>query len=194
MAAQEALVKSSIVKDLLTAIDTLDPQAARRIRSAASADELRRVDEMTRIDRVPMLLYTRLCDAVLAELGPERTRALWHEALAKGLETPMVKVFSGGAVSLAGTSPRDLARLFRPLMDSMHRNMGSIEIEDVGPTDFRVAFRGVPREVLQSAGWKLVQVTLFELLVELSRRQGAVTIAEDAPDRETLSLSVSWRA
>jgi hypothetical protein len=193
MASLQPQVRSGVVKGLIEAMDALDPTLGQRVRAALPRDALEQVEATTRLDWTSALLYAQLCDNVLAVLGHARARALWNQISLRSLESGPVKLIFDGVIKVFGLSPRQFVRVLKRGIETAHRNMGGVEVEDAGPNQLSLRFHGVPGEVLQSPGWQARVESYLESILLVTRRQGTVATTELAPERGRFAVTLTWR-
>jgi len=186
------MLKGSVVKQTLEAVDRLPPEQASHIRKLTPPEVIERIDRALRVDWVDYYLHLQLDQAVLAALGPKEFVEFRRRANNQLSESPALRGLLKVVVGWLGVSPRRFFHLVPRAMQMLVRDAGSMQVVDDGPTQIRIVYADVPSPMVANSCWRLGLVGSFEMVLDLTRRNGRVEVSEHDPSRGHVVVTVSW--
>jgi len=186
------LLRASVIKQLLDAVDRLPPADAQRIRSLAPADTIARIEAATRVEWMPYELHVRLDEAVFEVLGRERFIAFRRYHNSRLTESPALRSVLAGTLSLFGVSPRRIYHMVPRVYDNMCRDAGRVDIVDTDPTSLRIVYHDVPSHLVANPVWRLGLIGSFQLILEITKSKGTVEVTEYDADRKHVLVTATW--
>jgi len=186
------MLKGSVVKQALEAVKRLPPEQASHIRRLTPPAVIEQIEKSLRVDWVDYSLHLELEQAVLAALGPRQFVEFRRRHNNQLSESPALRSVFSLVVGWLGVSPRRFFHLVPRAMQLLVRDAGTMEVVDEGPTRLRVVYKDVPSPIVANPCWRLGLVGSFQMVLDLTRRNGNIEVTEYDTTRGTVSVSVDW--
>ncbi|HEX4457245.1 MAG TPA: hypothetical protein VIA18_04705 [Polyangia bacterium] len=145
-------MRSSLMKEALRAIDELgEPGPA--IRAVAGSETIAVIERSSRVDWLPVELMLKVLEATRLTLGLDVAVAHWRRGTMRVFETPLVKPFASGAISLFHPSPSTALPLFPKLNKLLYRNTGTVAVVSVDDSTSQIVHDEVPLVMRACKAW-----------------------------------------
>jgi hypothetical protein len=184
-------VRANLIMTAMEAIDSLDPDEARRVRELLPRQTLREIESATRMDWLPFEFDIQILEATLHVLGPERFRELRHRTTINSAHSPFLSSVLAGALHLFGASPLAAFRLVPRVYTMITKDAGIVRAEDIDAKRLRLAYENVPAVMMASSAWRTTVALDTEAVFELVRARGTVVVDAWEPERGRLALLVT---
>lgn len=145
-------MRSSLMKEALRAVDEL-PSAGPSIRAVAGSDVITAIEQSSRVDWLPVELMLKLLEATRLTLGLEAASGHWRRGTMRVFETPLVKPFASGAISLFHPSPSTALPLVPKLNKLLYRNTGTVAVVTPDQRTAQIVHDDVPQIMRATKSW-----------------------------------------
>jgi hypothetical protein len=145
-------MRSSLIKEALRAVDEL-AAAGPSIRAVTGSAAITAIEHSSRVDWVPVDLMLQLLEGTRLTLGLGPALSHWRRATMRVFETPLVKPFAAGAISLFHPSPSTALPLVPKLQKLLYRNTGSVAVVIVDDRTAQIIHDEVPQAMRATKSW-----------------------------------------
>lgn len=145
-------MRSTLLKEALRAVDELG-EPAPAIRAVTGSDVVGAIERSSRVDWLPVDLMLHLLEATRLTIGLEQACGHWRRGTMRVFETPLVKPFAAGAISLFHPSPSTALPLLPKLNKLLYRNIGTVEVVPVDENTTRIVHDDVPQSMRATKAW-----------------------------------------
>jgi hypothetical protein len=184
-------LRASLVKEQLAAIDAL-PDGS-KIRTAVPATTIARIDEASRVDWLPIEVLLDLLEAALTTLGIDQAMSHWRRSTLRSFETPLVKPFTAGVLSLFQPTPAQVMPMVPRLYQMLYRGTGNVSVENAEPNLIYVVHAEMPPVMVRSNAFgKSIAASYEASLAFLRVKEPRVAMAV-APTQARVTYSLRWR-
>jgi hypothetical protein len=182
-------MKAAQLQEDLLALAELGNEPATRILADLEPRTLRRIQEATRVDWLPIDLYLELVHAIEAVAGEQGLRRWARAAVRRSLETNLFRPLLETVARLFGLSPRALLRAVPQGWKATFRGCGALSVaSSAAGMELRLA--GLP-ERLRERPFLLSLSGAFEAVLDAARVQGEVRLVAPAQGFEA-TFEARW--
>jgi hypothetical protein len=168
------------LKENLFALLVLGNDAASRILADLPPQHLRRIEQASRADWLPIEIELTLTRAIRSEVGDEGLRQWSSAALKRSLDSSLFRPLLDTAVRLFGLSPLGLFKMVPQGWKRAFRGAGELTVQPEGPGAVLVELVGLPAE-LQDRSFVLTIGTSLYALLDACKVTGSIQVVEPPP-------------
>ena len=145
-------MRSSLMKEVLRAVDELG-EPGPSIHAVTGSDIIAAIERSSRVDWLPVDLMLKLLEGTRLTLGLDAACAHWRRGTMRVFETPLVKPFASGAISLFHPSPSTALPLMPKLNRLLYRNIGTVAVVSVDAATSQIVHDDVPQAMRATKAW-----------------------------------------
>jgi hypothetical protein len=182
-------MRAAQLQEDITALVELGSEAAARILADISPVTLRRIQDATRVDWLPVEVDLELVYAVHGVVGDEGLRRWGRAAVRRSLDTNLFRPLLETVVRLFGLSPRALFRAVPQAWRATFRGCGEVGVV-TEPWGVRLRLTGLP-EALKDRIFLLSVSGSCEAVFDAARVTGEVRLVP-SPDAADATFEARW--
>jgi len=180
------------LKENLFALLVLGNDTASRILADLPPQHLRRIEQASRTDWLPMEIELVLTRVILAEVGEEGLRRWSSAALKRTLDSSLFRPLLDTAVKLFGLSPQGLFKMAPKGWGRAFRGAGELTVQPEGASAVVVDLVGLPEEMRDRSFVLTIGTSLYALL-DACKVTGEIRVVAPPPGVGA-RYQVSWTA
>ncbi|MGI5865330.1 MAG: hypothetical protein ACOX6T_25195 [Myxococcales bacterium] len=142
-------VRATFTQRTLEAAERLEPTIAQKLRAQMPAESLRRIEQTSRLDWLPIEDDLELTRVIAGLFGPERARAFWRQNLLDALSAPLLGPIAKGAVQLFGPTPGAMVRWAPRAWPHVYSACGELGAS-ARESSATLSWRAIPQALRQS--------------------------------------------
>lgn len=186
-------MRAEQLKENLFALLVLGNDTASRILADLPPQHLRRIEQASRTDWLPIEIELTLTRTIRAAVGDEALRRWSSAALRRTLDTSMFRPLFDTAVRLFGLSPNSLFKMAPQGWRTTFRGAGELTVQPGGPTSLVVDLVGLPEEMRDASFVLTIGLAFHALLDACQVTGGRIEVAEPPPGIGA-RYQVTWAA
>lgn len=186
-------MRAAHIQENIQTLAHLGPEVAQRIKARMNPETLRRIEQATRLDWLPLQCDVELSTAVEQETGLQGVFEWSRKALLASAQTPLLSPLFAGARALFGLTPMAFLRWSDRLWGSIYRGCGTLQVEAPGPHEALVTNEEAPLEMCEREDYCQGIAGAAAALFDLCKVRGTVEVQRD-PRARRVRYHLRWSA